>query len=151
VDLVLAWLVFRLVVLVLCAGWGCLLSLCSGSRLPCALRLPPGFAAIVVVSGLVTALSALARLATPLLVGGAVAGLAAAWPWPRPPRAAVWPATAALLVFAAYAAPIVISGEATYAGFLTLDDTATLFAMTDRILDAGRTVHGLAPPTYEAS
>jgi hypothetical protein len=104
-----------------------------------------------VVSGLVTAVSALARLATPLLVGGAVAGLAAAWPWPRPPRAAVWPATAALLVFAAYAAPIVISGEATYAGFLTLDDTATLFAMTDRILDAGRTVHGLAPSTYEAT
>src|SRR5262249_20566293 len=96
--------------LALCAGWGSLLSLCSGSRLRGTLLLPAGFAAVVVVSGLVTEVSAFARMATPVVVGGAVAGLAAAWPWPRPPRTAAWPAAAALLVFAEYAAPIVMSG-----------------------------------------
>jgi hypothetical protein len=151
VDIVVAWLLFPTVLLVLAAGWGCAVTRLAGVRLPDELVLPLGFAAMVVVAGLVTTVSAIADLTTPVVVGGAAAGLVASWPWRRPSWAAAWPAAAAALVFAAYAAPIVFSGQATYAGYLTLDDTATLFAMTDRMLDAGRTLHGLAPSTYEAT
>ena len=150
-DIVVAWLVFPALLLTLAAGWGCAVSRICGVRPPGELVPPLGFAAIVVVSGLVTLVPDSAQFATPVVVGGAVAGLAAAWPWARPSRAAAWPAVAAALVFAAYAAPIVISGSATYAGFLTLDDSSTLFAMTDRMLEHGRTVDGLAPSTYEAT
>ena len=150
-DLAVAWLVFPAVLLALATGWGCAVSQLCRVRLPGELVPPLGFAAIVVVSGLVTLLPAAAQFATPVVVGGAAAGLAAAWPWSRPSRAAAWPAAAASLVFLAYAAPIVLSGTATYAGFLTLDDTATLFAMTDRMLEQGRTLDGLAPSTYEAT
>ena len=150
-DLVVAWLLFPAVLLVLAAGWGCLTAQLSGLRLPGELLLPLGFAAIVVVSGLVTTVPSIAHLAAPVVVGGAAAGLVTSWPWRRPRLSASWPAATAALVFAAYASPIVLSGQATYAGYLTLDDTATLFAMTDRMLDAGRTVHGLAPSTYEAT
>lgn len=150
-DIAVAWVVFPAVLLALAAGWGYALSHVCGIRLPGELVLPVGFAAIVVVSGLVTLVPGAAQLATPVVVGGAAAGLATAWPWARPSRKAAWPAAAALLVFVAYAAPIVLSGTATYAGFLTLDDTATLFAMTDRMLEHGRTLDGLAPSTYEAT
>jgi hypothetical protein len=150
VDVVVAWMVFPVALLLLCAGWGGVIGRISGG-LPGVLLLPTGFAAIVVVAGIVTTFPALARLAVPAVAGGAAAGLALAWPWRLPARAAAWPAAAATLVFAAYAAPIVLSGEATFAGFITLDDTATFFAMTERMLDEGRTVDGLAPSTYEAT
>ena len=150
-DLVVAWLVFPVVLLSLATGWGCAVSRLCRVRLPGELVPPLGFAAIVVVSGLTTLVSGTARFTTPVVVGGAAAGLAAAWPWARPSRAAAWPAVAATLVFAAFAAPIVMSGTATYAGFLTLDDSATFFAMTDRMLEHGRTLDGLAPSTYEAT
>ena len=58
---------------------------------------------------------------------------------------------AAVGVFAVFAAPIVLSGEATFAGYIKLDDTATWFAMTDRVMEHGRSLAGLAPSTYEAT
>jgi hypothetical protein len=52
-------------------------------------------------------------------------------------------------VFAVFAAPIVLSGRATFAGYIKLDDTATYFAMTDRVMEHARSLAGLAPSTYE--
>ena len=43
------------------------------------------------------------------------------------------------------------SGEATFAGYVTLDDTSTFLAIVDRTLEHGRDVGGLAPSTYEAT
>ncbi len=54
-------------------------------------------------------------------------------------------------VFAVFAAPVVLSGEATFAGYIKLDDTATYFAMTDRVMEHARDLAGLAPSTYEAT
>ena len=48
-----------------------------------------------------------------------------------------------------YAAPIVLSGRPTFAGYITLDDTSTWLALTDRVMDHGRTLSGLAPSTYQ--
>ncbi len=56
-----------------------------------------------------------------------------------------------ILVFAAYAAPIVLSGQATFAGYIRLDDTATWMALTDRVMEHGRSLAGLDPSTYEAT
>jgi hypothetical protein len=58
---------------------------------------------------------------------------------------------AATAVFAIFAAPIVLSGDATFAGYVKLDDTATFLAITDRALEHGRSVDGLAPSSYEAA
>ena len=51
-------------------------------------------------------------------------------------------------MFAVFAAPVVLSGEPTVAGFIKLDDTATWLAFTDRIMEHGRDLDGLAPSTY---
>ena len=70
-------------------------------------------------------------------------------PWPvRCWRA---PLAAAVGTFAAFAAPTVLSGRATFDGYIKLDDTATYFAMTDRVMEHARSLTGLAPSTYEAT
>ena len=55
--------------------------------------------------------------------------------WASPPRPGV---------FAVFAAPVVLSGEATFAGYIKLDDTATWLAITDRVMEHGRNLDGLA-------
>ena len=117
--------------------------------LPGALVLPVGFAVVILAGELATLSGATAGLAGPFVVVLAIAGLLLAPPWPV--RAWAWPAAAATATYAVYAAPIVLSGQATFAGYIKLDDTATYFAMTDRVMSHARSLAGLAPSTYEAT
>ena len=117
--------------------------------LPGALVLPVGFAVVILAGELATLSGATAGLAGPFVVVFAIAGLLLAPPWPV--RAWGWPAAAATATYAVYAAPIVLSGQATFGGYIKLDDTATYFAMTDRVMSHGRSLAGLAPSTYEAT
>jgi hypothetical protein len=145
-GLAVPWLVFAPLLLALAAGAGGLVGRVAGRPLG-ALRLPCGFALVVVVADACTRLPATARLATPLVVAVAVAGAALSGPWRRPRT--VWPALAALVAFAVFAAPVVLSGDSTIAGYIKLDDTATWLAFADRVPDHGRTTAGLEPSTYQ--
>jgi hypothetical protein len=150
VSLLVPWLVFPLVLGTLCLGCGLLLERLAGVRLPRALLLPCGYAAIVVVGVMSTTNGATAPLTTPFVVALAVAGLALALPW-RPPSRIGWPFAAALGVFAVYGAPVLMSGHATFAGYIELDDTSTWLGFTDRLMTHGRTLGGLPPSTYQAA
>ena len=44
-----------------------------------------------------------------------------------------------------------LAGEASFAGYIKLDDTATWLALTDRVMEHGRSLEGLAPSSYEAT
>ena len=109
-----------------------------------------GFAAIVVLGDLLTALAATAPLATPVVAALAALGLVLG-ARARLPAAEPVALLAAAAVLVVYAAPIVLSGEPTIAGFIKLDDTATWLTLTDRVIDHGRDLGGLAPSTYEAT
>jgi hypothetical protein len=148
-DLTIAWVLFPLVLVALCAGCGLLVERLSSAALPGALVLGVGFATIVVVAQFFTLWDATAELATPATVALAIAGLGLGWRRWR--RLEPWAMAAAVAVFAAYAAPIVLSGQATFAGYIKLDDTATWMALTDRVMDHGRSLAGLPPSTYEAT
>ena len=92
---------------------------------------------------------ATAGFTVPIVVALAIAGFALSWGrWRRPEP---WAVALVILVFAAYAAPIVLSGQATFAGYIRLDDTATWMALTDRVMEHGRSLAGLDPSTYEAT
>jgi hypothetical protein len=147
VTLVVCWLLFPLALAVLALGAGLLLEAVAGTRLPGALVPPVGLAVIVVVAGLATLDDSTAELATPAVALVAVAGLLLSPPWRRG-RIDTWALAAAGGVFACFAAPIVLSGEATFAGYIKLDDTATWLAMTDRVMEHGRSLQDLAPSTY---
>ena len=62
-----------------------------------------------------------------------------------------WASAAAIAVFLVYAAPVVLSGTATFAGYVKLDDTSTWLALTDQVMANGRSTAGLAPSSYEAT
>ena len=130
-------------------GWGVLLARASGVTLPGPILLPAGLASIVVVAEFATLTDTTAELATPVVVFGAVVGIALYLRHSR--RIDPWAVATAIVVFAFFASPVVLSGQATFAGYIKLDDTATWLAMTDRVMDHGRNLDGLAPSTYEAT
>ena len=148
--LVVAWILFPLLLSVLALGCGLLLRSACGCPIPAALLLPGGAAVMIVAASLATASARTASLAIPLVVTLAVAGLGLTFPW-RPRRGDPSLALSALAVYAVYAAPVVLSGQATFAGFIKLDDTATFLAFTDRVMQHGRSLAGLAPSSYRAA
>jgi hypothetical protein len=146
-----AWVFFPLLLMALCLGCGLALEALARQRLPGALLPGVGLAAIVVVGGFLTLADGTAELATPVVVGlafvGGIVGSRNRWR----PRGMGWPIVVAAGVFAIYAAPIVLSGDATIAGYIKLDDSATWLALTDRVMEHGRSLDGLPPSTYEAT
>ena len=149
-SMLAAWVLYPLVLLALCAGVGLLVDMVCGRRLPGALVVPAGLAAIVVVGIFTTWDSALAPLTVPAVVLLAVLGAGLSWPW-RFGRPDPWPVAVAIGVFLLFGAPVILSGEPTFAGYIKLDDTATWLAMTDRIIEHGRSLAGLDPSSYYAT
>jgi hypothetical protein len=147
-TLLLAWIVLPVVLVGIALGCGLLLEWLMGGRLPGELVLPAGFALVITTASLTTMSAATAGLTSPLVVALAIAGFVLAVPQGRRPN--VWASACALAVFLIYAAPIVLSGSATFAGYISLDDTATWLAIADNALTHGRSLAGLAPSTYAA-
>jgi hypothetical protein len=150
VTLFVCWLIFPLLLGAICFGCGLAVERCSRTPIPPPLLVPVGFAAVVVI-GLFTTLSAqTARLTLPSVLAIAALGLAGSVPRSLP-RIDPWALGSAVVVFAVFAAPVVLSGDATFAGYIKLDDTATFLALVDRALEHGRSLDGLAPSSYEAA
>ena len=142
------WLLLPLLLAGATLGCGLLVEAVSGLTLPRTLLAPLGLAFLIVAADSATAVSATAQFAVPLVIACAVAGYGLGWRRLFTRVTDAWPLAAAVLGFAAFAAPIVASGSATFAGYITLDDTSTWLALADRIMDHGRTTAGLAPSTY---
>jgi hypothetical protein len=144
------WIGFPLVLGLVSLGCGLLLEQVSGLRLAGAILPALGFAMVVVVPHFATLSDATAELSVPLVAGFATIGFALNPPWRR---GAIdgWALAAGLGVFAVYAAPVVLSGEPTFSGYIKLDDTATWLAITDRIMEHGRDLSGLPQSSYEAT
>ena len=146
-----AWLWFPAVLGLLSLGLGLLVERVGRAPLPGALLIPVGLAAIFVIARAAMTLDATAELATPLVVLGAVAGLVLGRQRIWPSRLEPWTAAAALVVFALFAAPVVLSGSATFAGYTILGDTAVHFVLVDRIATHGTSLAGLDPSSYRTT
>jgi len=118
--------------------------------MPTALLPAAGFAAIIAVGGVITLFDSLAEATTAATVALAVAGYAIAWPL-KGREFSWWPVLAALAVFFVFGAPVILSGAATFTGYIKLDDTSTWLAFTDHVLTYGHSTAGLAPSSYEAT
>ncbi len=149
-ELLVAWVAFPAIQILIWLGCGSLVARVMPGEIPRALLAPIGFCVVVVAGGFTTAVGGLAAITTPLVVGMALAGFILAPPW-RGGWPSPWLAAGLVAVFAVYAAPIVLSGSATFAGYIRLDDTATWLALTDRVMEAGRDIDGLAPSSYETT
>ena len=147
-TLFVAWVALPALLGALSLGSGLAVQALAGTRLRGPLLVTTGFALISVIGQLATLGAATAPLATPATVAVAIIGFGAGLPRRRPDW---WPLLAATTTYAAYAAPAAASGQATFAGYIKLDDTATYLAMIDRAMMHGRSLAGLAPSTYEAT
>ncbi len=87
------------------------------------LLVPTGLAAALVVAGTVTASRRTARAAPAVVAVGARGGLVLAWPGWRLGR---WPLLAASACCSSTARPVLLSGQATFTGYIKLDDTGDL-------------------------
>jgi hypothetical protein len=144
--LIACWVAFPLLLTLLAYGCGAFVERAAGRALPLSVLLPCGVALTIGVLDLFTRSKATVSAAVPAVCALAAGGvlLRPPWRWRRFDRAV----PVAVIVFAVYAAPIVLSGTATWAGYVKLDDTATWLALVDRTLTAGHTLAGLAPSTY---
>ena len=149
-TLFVAWVLFPIVLVALTVGCGLLVERIAGIDLPGALLPATGLALIVVVAQFFTLDGGLAEATTPVIVALAVVGYGLSLPALNR-GIAWWAVLAAAAAFAVYAAPIVLSGDATFAGYIKLDDTATWMTLTDRVMEHGRSLSGLPPSTYEAT
>lgn len=130
----------------LSAGLGLLLERMVG-RLETSVLVPAGFALLTVLTTLATTWRWSAPMATPLVVALAIAGLVVG---ARARRVSPWGVGAVLGVFAAGAAPVVLTGRATFAGYTHLDDISTFLGIGAHVIEHGRDVD-LPPSTAEAA
>lgn len=148
--------------LALSVGLGLLAELIRGRTLPWTLLPATGIAALIAVGGLITCFPSLAELTTGAVTGLSIAGYAAlltggprgpvrSFAYLKPSSQVTWPILAAVGVFFVLGAPVILSGSATFAGYVKLDDTSTWLAFTDHVLAYGHSVDGLAPSSYEAT
>lgn len=144
--LLACWVAFPVIFGLLAYGCGAIVERLAGVTLPFGVLLPCGVALMIGVLDLTTLSTATVGIAVPAVLVLAGAGLLMRPPW-RLGRFD-WAVMAAVVVFVVYAAPIVLSGMATWAGYVKLDDTATWLALVDRTLTAGHTLSGLGPSTY---
>ncbi|MDQ2700298.1 MAG: hypothetical protein M3Y23_03095, partial [Actinomycetota bacterium] len=131
------------------------MELVSGRRMAPALLPGVGLAAMIAVAGLITCFPDLARYTTASIAALAAAGFAAAafnrtLPW-QGHRLSVWPVIGAAGVFFVFGAPVILSGEATFAGYIKLDDTSTWLAFADHVLTYGHSTAGIPASSYEAT
>ena len=146
-TLLVAWIVFPVVLGLLSLGCGLIVDAAAGVKLPGTLLLPCGLALMTLVGVLCAASDLTASLALPAIAGLTIAGFGIG-ARRRSLRPDPWALATAVAVFVVFAAPVVLSGKATFAGYIKLDDTATWLAISDRIVDHGRSLDGLAPSSY---
>jgi hypothetical protein len=146
VSLIVAWVFFPLALAALGLGMGVLVERAAGTRVNDALLIPLGLAAAIVVAGTFDAFSATEGAAIPIVTIAAVAGLMLAWSGRRWPGN--WPLLAALGALLAYGAPVIFSGEATFAGYIRLDDTAYWLNVIDHLFGQSNYAADAIPSTY---
>src|SRR5438445_9872701 len=120
----IAWLVFPVVLGLLSLGCGLLIQAGAGLKVPAPLLLPAGFAVVSLTTQFAHLSDRTAELGTPAVVALAIAGFGLSRPWRARRVLDGWLGATAVGVFAIFAAPAVLTGRATFLGYIKLDDTA---------------------------
>lgn len=148
--MVVVWVLFPLMLVAVCLGCGLTVNWASGGVMSGALFLPVGLALVIVAATLTTARADTASLTTPVVIVLALAGYGLSWRHWRRLRPDPWALAVGLGVFVICAAPLVLSGNATFLGYFVDSDPAFHFALTTWLLAHGRDLTGVPPVTNSA-
>jgi hypothetical protein len=145
------WLLAPLVLVLLCTGIGLALEAAVRARVPGPFLPALGLAGLMVLAGVTTVASWSARLAPWLCLVVALAGFALGRPWRDERLRAAWPwaAAAALAGFALVAGPPVLSGQASIAGYIKLDDSAIWLGLIAHVMEHGRDISMVPKSTFQ--
>jgi hypothetical protein len=148
VDLILCWFVAPVALLVAAAGLSLLVERVSGFSVPWTIRPALGMATMIVVAQFGTATETTAKLTLPLIIVLAVVGLLLGRRMAIPlPGGVILCVAIGLLIL--FASPFLVSGEATWAGYIKLDDNATWLAITNHVFEHGRALGNEPPSTHQ--
>jgi hypothetical protein len=139
------WLLVPLVLVLLCTGIGLLLQTLTRTRIAGPFVPGVGLAGLIVLAGLCTIKDWSAELAPWLCLAAALAGYGLNRPRPE----WGWPWVVGLAVFASLAAPSVLSGQASVAGYIKLDDSAIWLGLIAHLMEHGRDIAGVPPSTFQ--
>jgi hypothetical protein len=151
VDLFLCWFVGPVVLVAVALGLSFGLELISGARVPWGVRPALGLALMMLLAQVGITTDATAELTVPAIVALGAFGLWMGWStglWSG--RLPGWGILAALGVYVVFAAPVLFSGEPTWAGYIKLDDSATWMGLTDHAFEFGHRTSGFPISTWEA-
>jgi hypothetical protein len=148
--MIVAWLLFPLVLLAVCLGCGLGVERVAGWQLPGGLLPSVGLALVIFAASLSTDWARTAPLTTAFVVALAVAGYVSSRERLRTLRPERWALAVGFGVFAVCAAPVVLSGNATFLGYFLLNDTAIHFSLIDQLLAHGHDFAGVAPSTFSS-
>lgn len=150
-----AYVAFPLLFAALAVGAGLLLAPLAPDRRLGALLAPMGATLLVAAGAVVTFFPWSARWTTPVFVLLAVAGAVMAgvhwWRIRADSTRSVdlWPVVVYVVAFILFAAPVAMSGQPTWAGWIKLDDTASWLGFTDWLMQNGKTLPDAMSSTYE--
>ena len=147
-DLILCWFIAPIGLLAAAVGLSFWVERLTGLALPWAVRPAMGMAAMIVIAQFGTATEATAKLTLPAILIAALIGLILfrRMATPRPGAAEVW---VAVTVFFLLSLPFLVAGEATWAGYIKLDDNATWLAITNHVFEHGRGLGHPEPSTNQ--
>src|ERR1700716_3676355 len=149
-SMVVAWLLFPIVLLAVCGGCGLLVERVGGFRLPGALVPSVGFATVIVLGTALTYKSATAGSPPPAVVAVALEAYASGWRRLRASAPDWWAIGVGVGLFAVFAAPVVLTGQATFLGYFFLNDTSVHFGLVDQLASHGRDIPGAPPPAIRS-
>ncbi len=150
-DLLAAWLLYPLALAGICLGLALLIERLTAWRTPAALMLPVGFVALLALARVITSDASSARLALPVIGALALLGLVLGHPRLRALRPEPWLLAASAGVFGLLAAPVVLSGSPSFAGYLSLPDTSHQLALADLYAQRGPDWIGLPESANHAT
>jgi hypothetical protein len=147
VTLLGGWLLAPIVLVLLCTGTGLLLETVAGQRVPGPLVPGLGLAGLIVLAGLTTVGAWSAKFAPWLCLVAALGGFALGRARLR--DAEPWALAALIAAFALVAGPSVLSGQASVAGYIKLDDSAIWLGLIAHFMEHGRDISMIPHSTYQ--
>ncbi|MBI3430313.1 MAG: hypothetical protein HY050_09745 [Actinobacteria bacterium] len=150
VEMILIWLVAPTLLLLLSYSIGLGLSVLLRKPLNFSVATILGFSAIVIFGSL-AAISEITAPFSALIIGLAgVVSLVVSLIWFRPYiKLDFVSGLAGSITYLLYGLPVIAYGHPSWAGWYRLDDTATFLAVTDRLINVGRTVPPVISSSYD--
>ena len=141
IEMIIVWAGLPLLLCLLCYGFGLAFTLIMRKPMSFTLTTIIGFL-LMAILGSVTTISTVTAPYTAITLGMiSAAGLIIGGIWFKSYlRFEFLPALAGLITYVVFSLPTVAYGHPTWAGWIKLDDNSSFLAVTDRLMNVGRTV-----------